>query len=278
LTQHTIELMPEVTTNPLASTVTNNLKEYFDKFCLPSNLRECVDQYRVDRFDAAMRKHGLVTEDLWLTVSRGEIPFPSFSDVFDPFTYYDDSGPVSIAPGTFVVMPPVPAKVFDGLAIDSDPLVQMDIDCLAEHLTEVPTKKVLGLAWAVAAYYLDDEPGFGRNREAAIAYIALNDVQNSFHEHAVKREVWSSRTRGVTLPNMLATRKDQFREVFARAGQPINEVEFECMPLGDIIEYATDQRAVMLGHNRHMVFCFKCSRRQLEMMNTMHYHASDLVM
>lgn len=266
--------------NPLASTAPKTLKDHFERFCLPSNLWECVHQYRVDRFDAAMRKHGLVTKDLWLTVSHDEIPFLSFENVFDPFAYYADSGPLNSAPGTHVVMPPVPAKLYYGLTTDSTPLVQRDIYRLTGRMTKVSTKKVLGLAWAVAAYYLDDEPGFGSNREEAVAYIALNDVQNSFQKHAMKRDIWSSRTRGVTLPNMVETRKADFRELFAKVGQPIDELEFKCMPTSDIIDYATDLRATLLGHNRHIVFCSKCSGRLLEMMNKnmMRHCPSGLVM
>jgi hypothetical protein len=70
-------------------------------------------------------------------------------------------------------------------------------------------------------------------------------------------------------------RKTDFQELFHRAGMPIDEREFDCMPLGDIMEYAADQRSVLLGHNRHIVFCSKCSEQLLRAMSQLQQCEED---
>ncbi len=259
--------------NPLASAPGGNFKEHFDKFCVPTSLRECMDQYRVDRFDAVMRTHGLVSDDLWLTTFRDVVPYRSFSEVFDPFAYFDESGPVTAMPDSSIKLPPVPAEGISLVDGAKRPAVQTDISRLTEHMKNVPTEKVLSLAFAVAAYYLDENSGLGGNRAEAIRYIALNDIQSSSREFVIQSNTASSRTRRVTFPDMVERRKADFRELFTRVGMPIDEREFECMPLGDIIEYAADQRAVLLGHNRHIVFCTKCAMQLVSVMSKMHQNA-----
>jgi len=77
---------------------------------------------------------------------------------------------------------------------------------------------------------------------------------------------------------MVEHRKAHFRELFARVGQPINESEFECMSAVDIAEYASDQRSVLLGHNRHIAFCSKCAGRYLDTMTAILKETNGMVM
>jgi len=268
----------EVQLNTLASTPLKGLKEHFDTFCLPASLRECVDQCRMDRLDAAMKKYRLVSDDLWRLTVREEVPFRSFSEVFDPFTYFADYGHLHKEPGTQVVMPPVPTAVFSMVEDANLAVVQTDILRLANSMKDVPTSMVLGLAWAVAAYYLDDEPCFGDSRMDAIRYIALNDIQSDSRLFVVKPDVWKNNTRTVTLPDMVEKRKAEFRELFARIGQPLDEAEFDCMPLSEIVEYAADQRSVLLGQNRHIVLCSRCCNLFLDMMGKLQQQMNGMLM
>lgn len=255
-----------------------DLKEHCDKFCVPSSLRECVDQHRVDRVDAAMGEYGLILDDLWALTTQDRLsPNQSFGDLFDPFAHFEGSDATRESPSTFVVLPPVPAKtnITDTARYAA---VHMDICRLAEHLSATPTDKVLGLAAAVAAYLLDDRPGFGVNRFAAIRYIALNSIYSENRRYTIRHEIWSKAARGVILPDMVEHRKAHFRELFARVGQPINESEFECMSAVDIAEYASDQRSVLLGHNRHIAFCSKCAGRYLDTMTAILKETNGMVM
>ena len=264
--------------NQIAPTPPEDLNVHFDKYCIPSNLKECVDQFRMDRVDAVMNQHGLTSEDLWLLVVHDEISFHSFSDVFDPLAYYEDFTAFHTAPGICAVMPPVPSNVFSRAEEAEHHAVLLDILHLRKHMKNVPIEKVIGLARVVAAYYLDNDRGFEENRWTAIRYIALNDIQNSNRKFIAKSEHWSARTRRVTLPDMVTRRKADLRELFARLDQPLKETEFNCLSTSELSEYAADQRSLVLSQNRHIVFCSKCVLQLHQIMIAMCRQPGGMVM
>lgn len=252
------------------------LREYFAIYRLPVTLEECVDQYRIDRIEQVDHELGLTIDDYVHLRPLDDSPIRHIAGLFDPLGFFADSSLAQLPPATQALLPPVPSSLaeFDPrFATWSAPFIEQ----MKQRLESVSQATVLRLASAIATSYFDTRHTFGKSRDRAVAYLAMNSADNPARQH-IGEIRWESHRRVLDIPDMVETRKQDLRALFDEVKLPLRPVELEHIEDQVLFEYAADMRMFVLEQNRHIVFCSKCSARVLEVNSQLYSPVSHFVM